>query len=262
MKKIVVISGASSGIGLSTAVLFANKEYTVYSLSRSKPTNNSIKHIVTDVSNEESVKTAVETIIKDEGKIDILVSNAGYGISGAVELTELADVKNLFEVNFFGTLACIKYVLPHMRKAGSGHIVALSSVAAVLPVPYQSFYSCTKSALNSLILVLANEAEPFGIKVSAVMPGDIKTGFTSARKKITVIDSAYSEREQRAISRMEKDEMGGMPPEMVAKCIYKAATIKHPKVLYTVGFSYRLFVLLSKLLPIGLVNKLEGKMYG
>ncbi|HAN20830.1 MAG: hypothetical protein A2Y15_04045 [Clostridiales bacterium GWF2_36_10] len=261
MKKIAVISGASSGIGLSTAVLFAENDYTVYSLSRSKPEDNRIKHITTDVSSEESVRSAIEAVVSTEGKIDLLVNNSGYGISGAVELTELSEVKRLFETNFLGTLACIKYVLPHMRAAGSGRIITVSSVAAVLPVPYQSFYSCTKSSINSLMLSLANEVKPFGIKVSVVMPGDVKTGFTTSRKKNNISESAYSKSEERAVSRMEKDEQNGMPPEKVARCIFRAAIKKHPKVLYTVGFVYKLFVVLSKLLPIGLVNKIEGKMY-
>jgi len=262
MKKIAIITGASGGIGLSTAKLFAENGYTVYSLSRSKPVYNNIIHIKTDVLSEESVKSAINAVITAEGKIDVLVNNAGFGISGAVEFTEMSDARQIFDVNFFGTFACIKYVLPHMRKAGVGCIISVSSVAAVLPVPYQSFYSCTKSAINSLILSLSNEVKPFGIKVCAVMPGDVRTGFTSARKKNAIIDSAYRASEERSVARMEKDEQGGMPPEKVAQSIYKAATKKHPKVIYTVGFTYKLFAVLAKVLPIGLVNRIEGKMYG
>lgn len=262
MKKIAVITGASGGIGLATASLFYGNGFTVYSLSRSKPEDTRIIHIVTDVSSEESVQSAIKEVITHEGKIDVLVCNAGFGISGAVENTELQDVKHIFEVNFFGTFNCIKHTLPHMRKQGFGRIVCVSSVAAVLPVPYQSFYSCTKSAINSLVLSLANEVKPFGISVSAVMPGDVRTGFTSSRKKNKSVESAYSEREERAISRMEQDEQNGMSPEKVAQSIYKAATKKHPKVLCTVGFSYKLFAVLAKVLPITLVNFIEGKMYG
>ncbi|PKM62869.1 MAG: short-chain dehydrogenase [Firmicutes bacterium HGW-Firmicutes-21] len=261
MKKVVVITGASSGIGLCTAVLFADNGYTVYSLSRSRPAENRIIHIHTDISDEESVKSAIDTVISAEGRISVLVNNAGYGISGAVETTDVNDAKRLFEVNFFGTFTCIKYVLPHMRAAGGGCIVNVSSVAAVLPLPYQAFYSCTKSALNSLTLALANEVRPFGIRVSAVMPGDVRSGFTAARKKSVTSETVYSESQDRAVSRMEKDEQGGMQPEIIARQIYRAALKKRPKVLYTAGLTYKLFILLAKVLPAGLVNRIEGKIY-
>lgn len=262
MKKVAVITGASGGIGLYTAEMFLDNEYTVYSLSRSCPADSRIKHIAADVSSEDSVKKVIDTIISSQGKIDVLVNNAGFGISGAVELTNMKDAKRLFDVDFFGTFACIKYVLPHMRKSGGGRIINVSSAAAVLPVPYQSFYSCAKSAVNSLTLSLANEVKPFGIKVTAVMPGDVHTGFTNARKKNVSCESVYKTSEEKAVSQMEKDEIGGMSPKIVARYIYKAAVKKHPKVLYTVGFSYKLFVVLAKLLPVSFVNRIEGKMYG
>ncbi|MDD4164310.1 MAG: SDR family oxidoreductase [Eubacteriales bacterium] len=262
MKKIAVISGASSGIGLSAAAMFYNNGYVVYSLSRAKPEDNRILHIPTDVSNAQSVKDAVEAVITSEGRIDVLVNNAGFGISGPVELTDLSDAKSIFDVNFFGTFLCIKYALPYMRAQGYGHIVCVSSIAAVLPVPYQSFYSCTKSAINAFVLSLANEVRPFGIKVSAVMPGDVKTGFTSNRKKSVSDNENYRAHEQRAINRMEQDEQNGMSPEKVARRIFKAATKKRPRVIYAVGFSYRLFAVLQKILPAGFVNYIEGKIYG
>lgn len=261
MNQIVVITGASSGIGLCTGALFADKGYKVYSLSRSCPPDSRLLHISTDVSSESSVKSAVEQIMKAEGRIDIFINNAGFGISGAAETTLLEDAKRQFDVNFFGMFLCVKHVLPFMRAAGKGKIINVSSVAAVLPVPYQSFYSCAKSAVNAFTLALANEVKPFGISVTAVMPGDIKTGFTSARKKNPTSDEAYREREERAVSRMEKDEQNGMPPTAVAKCIYKAALKKRPKPLYTVGFQYKTLVALAKFLPAGIVNKIEGKIY-
>lgn len=261
MKQVVVITGASSGIGLCTGKLFADKGYIVYSLSRSCPPDSRLFHIPTDVSSESSVEHAVEEIIRAEGKIDILINNAGFGISGAAETTLLEDAKKQFDVNFFGMFLCVKHVLPYMRAAGKGRIVNVSSVAAVLPVPYQSFYSCAKSAVNAFTLSVANEVKPFGIQMTAVMPGDIKTGFTGARKKNKNSNEAYREREERAVSKMEKDEQNGMEPKAVANCIYKAALKKHPKPLYTVGFQYKALVTLAKILPTGFANKIEGNMY-
>ena len=261
MKQVVVITGASSGIGLCTGSLFADKGYIVYSLSRSCPPDNRLFHIPTDVYLESSVENAISEIIRCEGKIDILINNAGFGISGAAETTLLEDAKKQFDINFFGMFLCIKHVLAHMRAAGSGRIINVSSVAAVLPVPYQSFYSSAKGAVNAFSLSLANEVKPFGVSVTAIMPGDIKTGFTNARKKNDNIHEAYKEREERAVSRMEKDEQNGMEPSAVAECIYKTALKKHPKPLYTVGFQYKALVTLAKILPTSIVNKIEGKMY-
>lgn len=262
MKKIAVITGTSGGIGRCTSELFIKKGYKVYGLSRSGPHDDKIIHISTDISSEQSVINAFNVIKESENKIDVLVNNAGFGISGAVEHTDIGSAKQLFDVNFFGAVNCIKKALPLLRAAESGRIINVSSIAAVLPVPYQAFYSSVKSALNSLTLALANEVSPFGIKVIAVMPGDVKTGFTAARKKNTVSENIYKQAEDRAVKRMEKDEQNGMPPEKVAACVYKAAVKKHPRVFYSVGFIYRVFALLSKILPTGLVNKIEGKMYG
>ncbi len=262
MKKVAVVTGGSSGIGLTTAKAFCNAGYVVYSLSRSAPKDENIIHIKTDVSIEAQVATAIEQIIQQNPRIDVLVNNAGFGISGAVETTEITDAKRQFDINFFGTHACIKQVLPHMRAAGDGHIINISSVAAVLPLPYQAFYSAVKSAVNALTLALANEVSGLGIKVCAVMPGDVRTAFTQAREKNEPAENPYKESESRAVGRMEKDEQAGMSPEKVAKLVVKIAGKKRVKPLYTVGGSYKVFVLLSKILPTGLVNKVEGLMYG
>ena len=261
MKRVCVLTGGSSGIGRATANLLAQNGFTVYELSRNGADAGEIRHITADVTQPEQVRFAIATIFEQEAQIDLLVNNAGFGISGAVEFTDPKEAFDQLNVNFFGALHCIQAVLPHMRAQKSGHIVNISSVAAPIAIPFQAFYSATKSATNSLTLALRNEVKPFGIKACAILPGDVKTGFTAARKKSCAGAEVYGEAIDHAVAVMEHDEQNGMPPELVAKAVLRAANAKNPKAFATVGFQYQLFVLLSKLLPASLTNALVGMIY-
>lgn len=258
--KTVIVTGASSGIGLACAKIFEENDCCVYDFSRSGKDNGGIHHITCDVTDEESVQNAVLAVIQKEGKIDVLVNNAGFGISGAFENTSSAQAKKQFDVNFFGTFNVSKAVIPFMRDKRSGTIINISSMAAPLSIPFQLFYSASKSAVNSLTLALANEVRPFGIKVCAVMPGDVKTGFTAAREKDS--DSgAYSEVLSKSVAVMEHDEENGMSPDEIAKTVYKLSQKKNPKPLSTVGIQYKTFAFLAKALPSRAVNYIIGQLY-
>lgn len=174
--KVVVITGASSGIGRAAAELFEERGATVVCLARR--TVPDFYCISTDVADECAVFSAVKEIEERFGRIDILVNNAGMGISGAVEDTSAEDAHAIFEVNFFGAFNMIRAAVPLMRRGGGGTIINVSSAAAELSIPFQSFYSATKAALSSLGEALRNEVRPFNIKVTAVLPGDVKTDFT------------------------------------------------------------------------------------
>jgi short-subunit dehydrogenase len=261
MKRVCVLTGGSSGIGKATANLLAQNGFTVYELSRNGADAGEIRHITADVTQPEQVKAAVATIFEQEGQIDLLVNNAGFGISGAVEFTDPKEAFDQLNVNFFGTLHCIQAVLPHMRAQKSGHIVNISSVAAPIAIPFQAFYSATKAATNSLMLSLRNELKPFGVQVCAVMPGDVKTGFTAARRKSLAGEEVYGKALERAVAVMEHDEQNGMPPLLVAKSILRAANEKRPRALRTVGAQYKIFVVLAKLLPASWTNALVGMIY-
>ena len=261
MGNVVVVTGGSSGIGKSTARLFTAKGCVVYELSRTGKSENGITHITADITNPEEIQSAFKEIFDKEQRLDLLINNAGMGISGAVEFTSLEQAHRIFDVNFFGTFLCCKEALPYLRKTQGSRIINLSSVAAPLSIPFQSFYSATKAAINSLTLALANEVRPFGIKVSAVMPGDVHTGFTAAREKCEDGSAYYGETIKRAVSSMEKDEIGGMSPEFIASVVYRVSQKKNPKVLYTAGNKYKLFVSIAKLLPVNLSNKIVGKLY-
>lgn len=258
---VVIITGGSSGIGKATAELFATEGYTVYELSRTmRQTVSGVQHIGCDITDEEQVRAAVATVLQESGKVDILVSNAGFGISGAVEFTDTADAKRQFDVNFFGSLNIVKAVLPQMRLQQSGKIIFMSSVAAVLTIPYQSFYSASKSALNALALALRNEVAAFGITVTALMPGDVSTGFTAARNKNTVGEEVYTHM-HRAVEAMERDERQGMTTVFLARELLRLARKANPAPLYTAGIQYRIFVLLEKLLPKRFSNWIVGLLY-
>ena len=259
--KIAVVTGGSSGIGRAVAFCLRDAGCTVYEISRNGTSSDGILHVTGDVSDTESANNAVMEILSKEGKIDILVNNAGCGISGAVEFTDIDLAKSLMDVNFFGTVNMTRAVIPVMRKNGGGRIVNISSVAAPIAIPFQTYYSVSKAAVNSFSCALANEVRPFGISVCAIMPGDIRTGFTSARKKMHDGDDIYGGRIERSVAAMERDEENGMEPEKAGRFICNIALKKKVKPLYAVGAKYSLFVMLSRILPSAILYRLVGTIY-
>ena len=150
MGQVVLLTGGSSGIGLQTAIALQQAGYDVYEISRNHVQTPGVVHITGDVTVDESVETAVNKVLQAAGRIDILINNAGFGISGAVEFTDTQTAMSQFDVNFFGMVRMCRAVLPYMRKAGNGKIINLSSVAATIPIPFQTFYSASKAAINAL----------------------------------------------------------------------------------------------------------------
>ncbi|MCL1975197.1 MAG: SDR family NAD(P)-dependent oxidoreductase [Firmicutes bacterium] len=258
-KKVAVISGASRGIGLEAAKQLEQAGYIVYHLSRQHG-DGLFYHIPCDISNEEEVRLAFTHINDIENRLDLLVCNAGFGISGSIEDTEIKQAEQQFAVNLFGACSCIKYALPALRK-NKGRIIAVSSLAGIIPLPFQSYYSASKAALNALILALALEAQPFGVSVTAALPGDAKSSFSAARQKISNVDSVYTKRATHSLNVMEHDEQNGMETIYVAKKIAVLATKKHVRLFYTIGIKYQLFYLLQKLLPLSLTRLIVKKLY-
>ena len=261
MKKTAIVTGGTSGIGLATAKMLAGRDYKVYVFSRRKAELEGLIHMSVDVTDENAINEAVSKIAEADGRIDLLVNNAGFGISGAFEFTSSEDAHRLMEVNLFGMNNMLRAVLPQMRAQGEGRIVNLSSVAAEFPIQFQAWYSISKSAVSSMTMAVGNEVRPYGIKMSCVLPGDVRTGFTDARKKNIEGDEIYGGRVTNSVAVMEKDERCGMPPEAVAKVIVKAATSKHPAPRYVVGGVYRMFCTLKRFLPTRLVRFVLEKMY-
>ena len=260
--KTALVTGGSSGIGRACASALAAAGCRVYEISRRDKPLDGVTHITADVTDEGALAAAADRIAAEAGRIDILVCCAGFGISGAVEFTETADARKQFDVNFFGMVNMNRAVIPFMRRAGGGRIVNISSVAAPIAIPFQAYYSAAKAAINSYTMALINEVRPYGISVCAVQPGDICTGFTGAREKSYAGDEIYSGRISGSVAVMEHDEQNGMKPETAAHLIATVASAKKVRPVYTIGFKYRLFCALVKILPAGLVSYIVGRIYG
>lgn len=260
MAKVAVVTGASSGIGQAVARILGEKGYRVYGVSRRGfEDGGNLVSVRGDVTDRERMDEIFAEIISAEGHIDLLVNNAGFGISGAVEFTAEAQARRQMDVNFMGTVNCCAAVAGYLR-ASRGRIINISSAAAVFPIPFQSFYSASKSAVNTFSMALANELKPLSVSVTAVMLGDVKTGFTEARHKDNTGSSIYTSLEA-SVAVMERDEMKGADPEWIAGRIVDIAGYKRVKLLYTIGIQYKLLYLLYKLLHIGTVNRVIAMLY-
>ena len=258
---IAVVTGGSSGIGLQTCLALKTRGCKVYEFSRHGAATEGVTHLDCDVSREEQFAVAVQEVVRREGRIDILVNNAGFGISGAAEFTDNAQAKRLLDVNLFGAVNGCKAILPVMRAQGKGRIVNLSSVAAPCAIPFQAWYSVSKAAVSTYTAALAGEVKPFGVSVTAVMPGDIRTGFTAAREKSPVGDDVYQGRIAKSVAVMEHDEETGMDPSVAGKRIASIALKPKVKQEYSIGFKYQFFCILARILPCALKNWIIGLMY-
>ena len=261
MAKTVVITGGSSGIGRAAARALMNSGNRVYELSRTGADSDGVTHITADVTDEASLRSAADEIVRLEGRIDALICCAGFGISGAVEFTETEAAQRLMDVNFFGVVRTVIAFMPHLRES-RGRVVLISSIAGILPIPFQTYYSASKAAINAYAAALQNEVRPFGVSVCAVMPGDIRTGFTAAREKSQKGDELYNGRISRSVARMEKDETEGMSPDAAGAYIARIALKKRVKPYYSVGFVYKLFSVIYRVLPWRFISFILYKMYG
>lgn len=261
MNKVVVVTGASSGIGLAIAQNFVEKGYCVYSFSRTEPKDEQIKFIPCDVSKRESVDKAFSQLIEKEGVLDILVNNAGMGISGAMEFEPQADIEKIIDVNFLGVVNCCSSALPYLRES-KGLIMNVSSLAAEFATPFQAMYSATKMAIIAFSNALKNEVRPFGVRITCALPGSVKTGFTDSRIKNDKVETPYTKRENRSVEYMEKCEIEGVSPQKIAKVICKKAERKNPPLSFAIGFPYKIARLAYRIFPQKFVSFVLYQIYG
>ncbi|UOO37149.1 SDR family NAD(P)-dependent oxidoreductase [Oscillospiraceae bacterium CM] len=259
MNEVVIVTGGSRGIGYATARSFAEKGCKIYEISRHAVENPGVVHLQGDVTDPASVNAAVQQVLEREGRIDVLVCNAGTVLSGAIEFTEPEQIKMLFDLNFFGTVNAVRAVLPLMRKAGRGRIVCTSSMAAPFPIPFQAYYSASKTAVLAFSSALAGEVKKFGVSVTAVLPGDTKTD--PIRHKFHVGDDVYGGMISRSVAVMEHDESNGMSPDTVGSIISAIALKKRVKPLYAIGFISKIQLFLKRLFTEAFVQKIIGAMY-
>lgn len=262
----VLITGASSGLGLEIARLMHRAGYIVYAAARSLKDGrhrDGYQSMKLDVTDEMASRTAVERVIAREGRLDILILAAGYGLAGSVEDTSPAEARDQLNTNFFGVVNFLPPAVAHMRSRNKGTIVFLGSVAGVLPIPFQAYYSAGKAALASLSLALAAEVKPYGIKCLLIQPGDTSTGFTDSRQMAhgAVGNSAYGARYRRSVSRMAADEKGGMSARKVAALILRQIEKRRPPYIYTPGLNYKIFIFLQRILPLRLVRMVISRIY-
>ncbi len=253
--EIVLVTGGSSGIGAATALLLAQAGMKVYAGSRRGSVQTSHPGIVPvqlDVNNAAQTADVVKQIVEAEGHLDAVVCNAGNGIFGPIEGTTEEEARAQFETNYFGALKTIQACLPVFRKQGSGRIITVTSVMAILQLPFQGFYASVKAALLSLSESLSLELKGTGIQCCSVLPGDVSTGFTKARKLTTAAQDAqspYKAQMGRNLQKIEKDELGGMAPAVIAKAILKQLRKKKMAVRVIPRLDYAAVGFLTRILP-------------
>ncbi|PHQ55690.1 MAG: short-chain dehydrogenase/reductase [Lutibacter sp.] len=265
MSKVVLITGGSSGIGKSVGEYLSEKGFIVYGTSRNadKIKEHPFKLVSLDVNDTETISTAVSKIIKEEGRLDILINNAGMGITGPIEETPTHEMRNVFNTNFFGAIDVMKAVLPQMRVQKSGLIINVTSIAGYMGLPFRGIYSATKGALEIVTEAIRLEVKNFGIKVTNVAPGDFATNIASGRYHTPVFEnSPYKETYQRNLDLMDAHVDSGSDPIEMAKEIYKIINTSNPRVHYRVGdFMQKFSIVLKKVLPDTIYEKMLMNHY-
>ena len=256
MKKVVVITGASSGIGLAAAKTFLKGGWTVYGVALNDFTEGGFKCYQADVSDHVKMQEIFSEIKEKEGRVDVLVNNAGFGISGEVVDHKPENIKALFSTNLTASAVNLSIVGRMMKEQGGGKIINTCSLSALFPLPYQACYSAAKAGIDVLTRTVRTELKKYKVYVSDVLPGDVNTGFTDARVKSESADAKVN----KSVARMEGYERKGMSPQKVANKIYKLACKKKPRARTSVG-ALKLLIFLQKLLPTRLLDWLIAKLY-
>lgn len=265
MTKVVLITGGSSGIGKSIGIYLQEKGFAVYGTSRNpdKVENHPFPLVALDVNDVGTIKSAIAEVLKKENRLDVLINNAGMGITGPLEDTPTEEMKKVFDTNFFGAIDVMKAVLPQMRKQKSGLIINITSIAGYMGLPYRGIYSATKAALEIITEALRMEVKRFGIHVSNVAPGDFATNIASGRYHTPVFeDSAYKESYQQSLDLMNAHVDSGSDPIEMAKAVHKIILMKKPGIHYKVGeFMQKFSVVLKRILPEKVYEKLLMNHY-
>lgn len=262
--KVVLITGASSGIGKSIAEFLSEKNFIVYGTSRNpEGLTSPFPLVALDVTKNETIVDAVNEVIAKEERIDILINNAGVGITGPIEETPDGEIRNAFEINYFGPLNVIKAVLPHMRSANGGLIINVTSIAGYMGLPYRGIYSATKGALELTTEAFRMELKDFNIKMTNIAPGDFATNIAAGRYHAPILeDSPYKEAYKNTLDIMNEHVDSGKDPYLMAKAVYKIIYKKNPKGHYKVGEPLQKFsIALKRILPDKMYEKMLLKHY-
>lgn len=265
MQKVILITGASSGIGKSIGDFLHDKGFKVYGTSRNPDNYPKSKFtlLALDVRNPQTIKQAIDKILLESKKLDIVINNAGVGITGPLEEIPMSEIKNNFETNFFGPIEVIKSVLPQMREQKSGLIINITSIAGYMGLPFRSIYSASKGALELISESLNMEVKPFGINIVCVAPGDFATNIASGRFHAPIIEGSDYEKQYSNNLKMMNNHVdsGGNPIEM-AEAIFRIINNSNPRIHYKVGaFMQKFSIVLKRILPDKVYEKILMKHY-
>ncbi|WOC39888.1 SDR family oxidoreductase [Polaribacter sp. HL-MS24] len=265
MSKVVIVTGASSGIGKAIATLLNAEGCKVYGTSRnpSTLTSSPFEMIALDVLDTETIEHTIRFILDKEGRIDVLVNNAGMGITGSLEETPNFEMRRAFDTNFFGAIDMMKAVLPQMRAQKSGTIINITSIAGYMGLPFRGVYCATKAALEIITEAIRMEIKSFGIDVVNIAPGDVATNIVAGRYHTPVFeDSAYKEVYEANLDLINADVTTGIDPSRIAKKVHQIIHKKNPKIHYKVGgFMEKFSIVLKRILPDYLFEKLLRNHY-
>lgn len=260
---VILITGASSGLGRACADALHTAGWTVVGASR-RATGAGWQPLAMDVDDDASVEEGVRAVVEEHGRIDAVLTAAGWGLSGPVETTPLTRARAQLETNFWGTVRVVRQVLPHMRAAGGGHVLIMSSLGGLVGLPFQAYYSASKFALEGFAEALAYEVEPFGIGVTLIEPGNASTGFTGSRQRNDPPpDDPYARANAGAVAAMEEDERNGMPAQEVADAVARVLAARSPARRVPVGsVPERLGAFSKRLMPHRLFERLARGTLG
>ncbi len=261
--KVVLITGASSGIGRACAERLTSSGFVVVGASRRYEVGSPWPTISMDVDNDDSVNKGVERAIAEQCGLDAVVTCAGWGLAGAIEQTSIDDARAQLETNFFGTVRVVRAALPSLR-ARRGRVIVMSSIGGMIGLPFSGYYSASKFALEGWAEALAWEVKPFGVDVTLVEPGNFRTDFTKSRREVDVTgEDPYLKARRKAISTMERDELKGADPSAVAAVVEKVLASPRPPRRVTVGpIGERVGPLAKRLLPAKVFEKASAASLG
>jgi NADP-dependent 3-hydroxy acid dehydrogenase YdfG len=253
-KKVALITGGTSGIGRAICIFLSEHDLIVYGAGRNVENGGELDNFKTvkiDITKDISVAEGVQYVLEKEGKIDVLVNNAGVGMAGAVEDSEIIEILNVFNTNVAGMLRMCKVVLPIMRTQNSGHIINISSVGGLMGLPYRGIYSSSKSSVELISEAMSMEVMKFGVKVVLIEPGDFKTSINENRKVSQYAENSVYKDEFKRIHKLINQEVEtGQHPKKIGKLVYKIIHKKSPRLRYNTGnFSSKLALIIKRLLP-------------